>query len=530
MLRVTGIRLGLDESEKALRKKIAARLEIKEKDIIDFHIYRKSIDARRSDIYFVYTVDVSVRNEGRVLARRHDRSVTVSPDLEYRYVRPGREKLVHRPVIVGTGPSGLFAGLILSQMGYRPLLLERGEEVDARLGKVQRFWDGGALDGESNVQFGEGGAGTFSDGKLTTLIKDNRCRKVLEEFVRAGAPREILVLNKPHVGTDLLGPVIKNIRQSIIANGGEVRFKSKVTDLEIRDDRVTAVVVNECESIPCEVVLLGIGHSARDTFAMLHRRGVLMTRKPFSVGVRIEHPQALIDAAQYGDFAGDPRLGAADYKLAYHSPSGRSAYTFCMCPGGYVIAAASEAGGVITNGMSEYRRDGANANSAFLVGVAPGDYGSDHPLAGIEFQRRWERLAYRMAGSNYHAPVQLVGDFLRDRPSTRFGSVTPTYRPGVTFVELKNCLPFYVVETIKEALVHFETKIHGFAMPEAVMTGVETRSSSAVRINRDENYMASVGGLYPIGEGAGYAGGIISAAVDGIKAAEKVAERYAPLV
>lgn len=529
MLRVTGIRLGLDESERELGKKTAEKLGIKEKDIISLQISRKSIDARRKNISFVYTVDVAVRNEKRVFARFRDRSVAIAPDLEYRYVQPGEERLRHRPVIVGAGPSGLFAGLILSQMGYQPLLLERGEDVDSRQKKVQRFWNEGFLDEESNVQFGEGGAGTFSDGKLTTLIRDPRCRKVLEEFVKAGAPKEILYLNKPHIGTDLLVTVIKNLRQSIIAHGGEIRFRAKVTDLKIRSGKVVGVVVNGDEVIPCEVVLLGIGHSARDTFDMLHRRGVAMIQKPFSIGMRIEHPQALIDAVQYGDFAGDPRLGAADYKLVYHSPKGRSAYTFCMCPGGYVIAAASEAGGVVTNGMSEYRRDGKNANSALLVGVGPGDYGSEHPLAGVEFQRRWEKLAFELAGSNYYAPVQLVGDFLLDRPSSQFGAVTPTYRPGVAFVELKRCLPPYVIETLREAIRSFDAKLPGFAMAEAVLTGVETRSSSPVRIVRDEGYLANVEGLYPIGEGAGYAGGIMSAAVDGIKAAEKVAGKYSPL-
>lgn len=529
MLRVSGLRLSLDEGEKELIKKLAEKLGVRKRDIVSLQIARKSIDARRKNVSFVYTVDVAVRDERKVLSRCCDPSVAMAPDLRYRYVEPGEEKLRHRPVIVGTGPSGLFAGLILSQMGYRPLILERGEDVDARLKKVRRFWGEGSLDEESNVQFGEGGAGTFSDGKLTTLIRDPRCRKVLEEFVEAGAPQEILYLNKPHIGTDLLVRVIKNLRQRIIAHGGEIRFRAKVTDLEIRDGRIAGVVVNGEDVIPCEVVLLGIGHSARDTFAMLHRRGVLLAQKPFSIGVRIEHPQALIDAAQYGDFAGDPRLGAADYKLVYHSPHGRSAYTFCMCPGGYVIAAASEAGGVVTNGMSEYRRDGKNANSALLVGVGPGDYGSDHPLAGVEFQRRWERLAFELAGSNYYAPVQLVGDFLLDRPSSQFGAVSPTYRPGVAFVELKRCLPSYVVETLREAIRSFDSKLTGFAMADAVLTGVETRSSSPVRILRDEGYQANVRGLYPIGEGAGYAGGIMSAAVDGIKAAEKVAQKYSPL-
>lgn len=528
MIRVSNLKLDIEEREDVLKDKIKNRLKLKDRDLISYQIFKKSIDARkREQIYFIYTVDVQVSNELMILKKNYP-GISKTPDMEYIYPEPGKEKLVDPPVIVGTGPSGLFAGLILSQLGYKPILLERGEEVDARSAKVNQFWTHGSFDQESNVQFGEGGAGTFSDGKLTTLIKDKRCRKVLKEFVKAGAPEEIIYQNKPHVGTDLLKSVVINIRNQIIRNGGEVRFKAKVTDFIIKDYEIRGLVINESEKIKCNTVLLGIGHSARDTFRTLNLRGVKITPKPFSIGVRIEHPQKLIDHAQYGKFAGHSKLGAADYKLVYHGKEGRTAYTFCMCPGGYVVAATSEEDGVVVNGMSEYKRDGENANAALLVGVTPQDYGSDHPLAGIEFQKRWEHLAFSLAGKNYHAPVQLVGDFLADRPSTRLGMVKPTYKPGVQLVELKDCLPNYVINTIKEAIPYFASKIQGFDMPEALMTGVETRSSSPVRINRDENFESSIKGLYPMGEGAGYAGGIISSAVDGIKVAEKIITRYSP--
>ena len=528
MLKLPPIRLELQEDELVLRRKIARLLGIRDGDLTGYELLRQSVDARRRGrVSIAYTVAAEVRHEDRVLRAGRPGVAGFVPE-SYDYVQPGTEPLVDPPVIVGMGPAGLFAGLVLSQMGYRPLLLERGEDVESRRRQVSAFWSSGQLDVESNVQFGEGGAGTFSDGKLTTLIRNPRCRKVLEEFVAAGAPEQILYLNKPHIGTDRLQALIKNLRTTIEGNGGAVQFRSRVTGLALAGGEVRGVIVNGSGRIDSRVVLLATGHSARDTYAMLMEHGVALHRKPFSVGVRIEHPQQFIDAAQYGSQAGHPRLGPADYKLAYHAPGGRSAYTFCMCPGGQVIAAASEAGGVVTNGMSNYLRDGSNANSALLVGVTPDDYGGDHPLAGIDWQRRWERLAFETGGGGYRAPVQLLGDFLAGRASRSFGQVTPSYRPGTTFAELDGCLPPYVTATIREAIPFFEARVQGFARPEALLTGVETRSSSPVRIDRDEQLEASVRGLYPVGEGAGYAGGIISSAVDGIKAAEQVASRYKP--
>lgn len=536
MLRLSDLKIGIDEAadseseRQALRNRILSKLKISDKELIDFQIFKKSIDARKKDkICFVYTVDVKLHNEARVLGKHNARGISLAPDLSYKAVPLGTEEMIERPVVIGMGPAGLFAGLLLVRNGYKPIILERGEDVDSRTKKVNRFWHQGLLDTESNVQFGEGGAGTFSDGKLTTLINNKRCRTVLEEFIKAGAPPEILYKSKPHIGTDILKTVVKNIRQEIISYGGEVRFNAKVTDFIIEDGNIKGVIIDNNEELCCQVVLLATGHSARDTYEVLLRRGVAMSQKPFSIGLRIEHPQDFIDRAQYGDAAGHPALGAADYKLVYHSPHGRSAYTFCMCPGGYVVAAASEERGVVTNGMSESKRDGKNANAAILVGVKPADYNSPHPLAGVEFQRKWERQAYKLAGENYRAPSQLTGDFLADRPSTGWGRVQPTYQPGVVLAPLKDCLPHYVIETLKEAIGYFDTRIKGFAMPDSILTGVETRSSAPVRINRDENAQANIRGLYPMGEGAGYAGGIMSSAVDGIKTAEKVMVKYAPL-
>ena len=507
---------------------IIAKLKINSSELLSFDIFKKSTDARKKDaIVYVYTIDAITKNETVLLKKCGKFGIIESPDLTYKNVEPGNQCMKHQPVIIGMGPAGLFAGLLLARNGYAPLILERGDDVDTRAIKINTFWETGTLDRESNVQFGEGGAGTFSDGKLTTLINDTRCRSILEAFIEAGAPKEILYLSKPHIGTDLLRETVKNIRTEIIAHGGEVRFQSKVTDFIIHDGQLTALIINDHEQLDCTAALLGIGHSARDTFEILHQRGITMTQKPFSIGVRIEHSQNLIDRSQYGSSAGSEGLGAADYKLSYHSPNGRSAYTFCMCPGGYVVAAASEENGVVTNGMSEHQRDGENANAALLVGVGPEDYGDDHPLAGVAFQRKWEHLAFKLGGENYHAPAQLVGDFLADKPSTQWGQIKPTYTPGIAFSEIKNCLPDYVVATIKEALIHFDTKIKGFAMDDSIMTGVETRSSSPVRINRDDNNIANIEGLYPMGEGAGYAGGIMSSAVDGVKTAEKLMIRYA---
>ncbi|MDD4803012.1 MAG: hypothetical protein PHF24_08755 [Syntrophomonas sp.] len=535
MIRLSNIKIGInkaanfDMERQNLRKLILSELKIKDQELQGFEIFKKSIDARKKDkIAYVYTVDVKIHNEERILGKRSSTGIIRTPDLSYPDVALGSEVLQERPIVIGMGPAGLFAGLTLAKNGYKPIMLDRGEDVDTRTAKINRFWNHGRLDTESNVQFGEGGAGTFSDGKLTTLINNQRCRTILEEFIKAGAPQEILYKSKPHIGTDMLRSTVKNIRQEILDQGGEVRFNAKVTDFIIKDGYIEAVVINDKERIPCRVVLLAIGHSARDTFEVLYRRGIVMSQKSFSIGVRIEHPQASIDRAQYGDSAGYPGLGAADYKLAYHCPGGRSAYTFCMCPGGYVVAASSEANSVVTNGMSEYKRDGDNANSALLVGVGPADYGSQHPLAGIEFQRKWEKLAFQIGGENYRAPAQLTQDFLMDQPSSQWGRVKPTYKPGVVFAPLKECLPDYVISTLKEAIIYFDTKIRGFALPDSILTGVETRSSSPVRINRDGTGLSSIKGIYPVGEGAGYAGGIMSSAVDGVKTAEKIMVKYAP--
>lgn len=524
MLRVTNIKLLLDEDESLLKKKVAKKLNISEKEILSLKIFKKSIDARRkNNIHFVYTLDVELKNEDKILNKHSKKGVSKVPNYNIKYERIAGEN-AKRPIVVGTGPAGLFAGLALSSMGFKPILLERGKSVDERISDVELFWTEGKLNTESNVQFGEGGAGTFSDGKLTTSVKNPRGRIVLEEFVKAGAPEEILYINKPHIGTDKLRNVVKNIRNKIISLGGEVRFNSKVTDLIIKEGHVSGVKVNNKEVIEGDIVILALGHSARDTFEMLYKNGVNMVQKPFSIGVRIEHPQILINRNQFGKFANHKKLGAADYKLAAHFDNGRSAYSFCMCPGGVVVAAASEKNMVVTNGMSYYARDEENANSALLVGVEPKDYGSDHPLAGIEFQRKWERLAFELGGRNYKAPAQKVGDFLNDRPSNSLGSVKATYNLGVTMTDLRRCLPDYVVYTLKLALIEFDKKIKGFASYDAIMTGVESRSSSPVRIIRDENLQSNIKGLYPIGEGAGYAGGIMSAALDGLKVAEEIAK------
>ena len=470
------------------------------------------------------------KNENKIL-KNSIKDVVEIKQRNYIGVEMGSEKLKHRPVIVGSGPAGLFAALVLAQRGFNPIMLERGLDVDNRTNDINDFWNNRKFKNNSNVQFGEGGAGTFSDGKLTTRIKDIRCRKVLDELVNFGSPEEILYSHKPHVGTDILKNVVKNIRNEIIRLGGEVRFDTLVTDIITENGSIKGVVVNNNETIESEVVILAIGHSARDTYKMLYNRGVTIIQKPFAIGARIEHPQELINKSQYKEFYNHPRLGAADYRLIEHTSNLRTAYTFCMCPGGSVIASASNEFEVVTNGMSEHARDKVNANSAFLVNVIPSDFGSEDPLAGVYFQEKYERLAYELGGKNYNAPVQLVGDFLNDKVSTSLGNVEPSYKPGYTFVDLRECLPEFVTSTMKEALQKLDNKLNGFAMHDAVLTGVETRSSAPIRIVRDEETLQSINtkNLYPCGEGAGYAGGIVTAAVDGIKCAEKIIEKYSSL-
>lgn len=527
MLRLTEVKLPLDHPESAIQAAILKRLGIGPDQLVGYTIARRGYDARKPDaIAFVYTLDVELNNEPAVFKRlRGDRHVSSTPDTRYRLVARAPDNPASRPVVIGMGPGGLFAGLILAQMGFRPIILERGKAVRERTKDTFGLWRQGKLDPESNVQFGEGGAGTFSDGKLHSGIKDpeHRARKVLEEFVKAGAPPEILYVSKPHIGTFRLVSMVEQMRATIQALGGEIRFQSRVDDIDIDHGQVRAVVLADGERIATDHVVLAVGHSARDTFQMLHDRGVYIEAKPFSIGFRIEHPQSLIDRCRFGQNAGNPLLGAADYKLVHHCANGRSVYSFCMCPGGTVVAAASEPGRVVTNGMSQYSRSERNANSGIVVDITPADYPGD-PLAGIAFQRRWEERAFELGGSDYRAPAQLVGDFLAGKPSTALGSVQPSYTPGVHLCDLSTALPDYAIAAIREAIPAFDKQIKGFAMHDAVLTGVETRTSSPVRIKRGEDFQSlNTRGLYPTGEGAGYAGGILSAAVDGIKVAEAVA-------
>ncbi len=524
MLRLTEIKLPLDHAAHDLHAAILKRLDIPAQELIGYTIFRRGHDARKqSAIYFVYTLDVEVSNETAL--RKRLKNIAPAPDTRYNFVAQAPAKLASHPIVIGTGPCGIFAGLLLAQMGLRPIMLERGKAVRERTKDTFGLWRQGKLDPESNVQFGEGGAGTFSDGKLHSQIKDPKHygRKVLAEFVKAGAPPEILYVSKPHIGTFRLVGMVETMRHTIESLGGEIRFQSKVTDIEIENGQVHGVVLSSGERIESRHVVLAIGHSARDTFEMLFQRGVYLEAKPFSIGFRIEHPQSLIDRARFGHNAGNLLLGAADYKLVHHCRNGRSVYSFCMCPGGTVVAATSEEGRVVTNGMSQYSRNERNANSGIVVGITPEDYPGD-VLAGIAFQRQWEERAFELGGRNYCAPGQLVGDFLAGRPSTQLGAVLPSYTPGVHLTDLSSALPDYAIAAIREALPAFEQQIKGFSMHDAVLTGVETRTSSPIRIKRREDFQSmNTKGLYPAGEGAGYAGGILSAAVDGIQAAEAVA-------
>lgn len=525
MLQLTEIKLPLTHTEEELKAEILKRLGIKNDTLlVSYTIYRRGYDARNpSNIRFIYTLDVEVKNEKHYLNKN---KVTTSPHRTYKMVAKAPLILKSRPIVIGTGPCGLFAGLLLAQMGFRPIMIERGKSVRERTKDTFGLWRQRVLHPESNVQFGEGGAGTFSDGKLYSQIKDPKhySRKVLEEFVKAGAPEEIIYVSKPHIGTFRLVSMVEKMRKTIESLGGEIRFQSKVIDVIIKDNQIEGIILANGEQILSNHVVLAVGHSARDTFDMLHSRGVYMEAKPFSVGFRIEHPQSLIDKSRFGVNAGNPLLGAADYKLVHHASNGRSVYSFCMCPGGTVVAATSEPDMVVTNGMSQYSRNERNANSGIVVGITPKDY-PEGVLAGIEFQRQLERKAFIMGGRNYNAPAQLVGDFIKNEASTNIASVIPSYTPGVTPVNLKYSMPEYIITAIREALPVFDKQITGFAMYDALLTGVETRTSSPVRIKRDSTSYQSINtrGFYPAGEGAGYAGGILSAAVDGIEVAEALA-------
>ncbi|MBE9060774.1 NAD(P)/FAD-dependent oxidoreductase [cf. Phormidesmis sp. LEGE 11477] len=532
MLRLTEVKLPLDHTEADLKGAILQKLKISAVDLKDFSIFKRSYDARKKNaISLVYALDIETPKQKQLLKKfKKTGRVSPTPDMGYQYVAKAPSHLEIRPIVIGVGPCGMFAALLLAQMGFRPIVLERGKAVHERSQDTFGFWSKRKFNPESNAQFGEGGAGTFSDGKLYSRIKDSdhHGRKVLHELVENGAVPEILYISKPHIGTYRLVKIVENIRNQVVELGGEIRFQNRVETVEIEESknnrRVRGVTLENGEFIASDHVVLAVGHSARDTFEMLHQQGVYIEPKPFSVGFRIEHPQPLIDQQRYGRNAGNSILGAADYKLVHHCANGRTVYSFCMCPGGQVVAATSEVGRVVTNGMSQYERSGKNANSGIVVGITPEeDYPKD-PLGGMKLQRQLETRAFKLGGETYQAPGQLVGDFLAERPSTEFGQVKPTYRPGVHLCDLSESLPDYAIAAIREAIPAFDKKIKGFAMKDAVLTGVETRTSSPIRIKRDDRFQSlNTLGLYPAGEGAGYAGGILSAAVDGIKVAEAVA-------
>ncbi len=528
MIRITQLKLPLKHSNEDLKQEIARTLKVPVNKIAEYFIEKKSIDARKDEIKYIYNVQVTLalgpkEKESSYLRSNHP-NISLTKKEQYSFVPSGNQPLRSRPVVVGTGPAGLFAAYLLAMHGYQPLVIERGSEVKKRVEAVEHFWRSNELQPECNVQFGEGGAGTFSDGKLNTMVKDanQRYPLVMETFVRFGAPADILYLNKPHIGTDQLRHVVENMRREIIRLGGEVRFDTKLTDLVIEEGALKAIELDYKELLPCQVLIPAIGHSARDTFQMFYKRGLTMSPKAFAVGFRIEHKQRMISQAQYGkDYI---HLPSADYKLTYQTGSGRGVYSFCMCPGGFVVNASSEPGHLAVNGMSNYKRDEENANSAIVVTVQPEDFGGSDPLSGISFQRKWERAAYEAGKGN--VPVQLLGDLLCDRESVTIGNIIPNIKGNYRLTNLNHCLPAEIIQALKEGIQAFDHKIKGFASEEAVLSAVESRTSSPVRIHRNENFEANIKGIFPCGEGAGYAGGITSAAMDGIKVFEAVATEY----
>lgn len=523
MIRVRQIKIPVVEKPD-IKAATAKKLKIKSEDIIDLKIHKRSLDARKKpNLFYVYEVDITVKNEEFVLNKLNGNDILKTPNEKYEFKITGSKELKNRPIIIGTGPAGLFAAYILSENGYKPIIFERGEKIEERIKTVEEFWTTGKLNKNSNVQFGEGGAGTFSDGKLNTLIKDkqNLMRKVYEIFVECGAPEEILYLNKPHIGTDILRNVIINMRNKIIAMGGEINYNSHFNDFEIENNKITKIKIND-EWLNCEVLILAIGHSARDTFEMLYKKKVSMQPKPFAVGVRIEHPQELININQYGEKYPE-FLPAADYKLTYTTKSGRGVYSFCMCPGGYVVNASSEKNRLVINGMSNHGRDTKNANSAIIVTITPDDFGTN-PLDGVMFQRELEEKAYNLGNGNI--PMQLIKDYMYNQKSTSIENINPITKGNYEFANLNELFPKYINEALKDGIINFNYKIKGFADPNALLFGVESRTSSPIRINRDEKFISNIKGLYPCGEGAGYAGGITSSAIDGIKAAQQIANIY----
>ena len=532
MIRLTEIKLPLNHAPEDLTTAITTKLKISAEQMASFVMFKRGYDARnKRNIQLIYTLDITLTDSNLandlLVQFASDNHVKATPDTSYKYVSEAPENLTERPVVIGFGPCGLLAGLTLAQMGFKPIIIERGNEVRQRTKDTFGFWRQRKLNTESNVQFGEGGAGTFSDGKLYSQVKDpnHYGRKVMTEFVKAGAPDEILFVSKPHIGTYKLVTMVEKMRAEIIALGGEVRFATRVDDLHITDSKVTGVTLNSGETLKTNHVIFAVGHSARDTFQMIHDKGVYIEAKPFSIGFRIEHKQSAIDEARFGDNAGNEILGAADYKLVHHCKNGRSVYSFCMCPGGTVVAAASEEGRVVTNGMSQYSRNERNANSAIVVGIDPERDYPNHPLAGIELQRQLETLAFELGGKDYSAPAQTIGDFLKGKPNSELGDVKPSYTPGITLTDLSKALPDFAIDAIREAIPAFNKKIQGFSSDDGLLTGVETRTSSPISIKRNKDFQSiNTKGLFPAGEGAGYAGGILSAGIDGIKVAEAVAK------